>query len=335
MTAERKCASEETDVIVMTTGVAKRWFFEGELTKEKVGAVMIDEVHDASGDVEMMTGSITRMFEKGVAPLVVLVSATLNRKEIEKHFALGEDQHVKVEGRSYPIETTYNPNNIPAPKEEKRAYLDQAADVVMQLCGNKSGARDEENEVSWVPKNTAGDILVFLPGAREIRDVEERVARSLVANDIRGFELCMYYGGLEQGERIRVMEMLQQKSEKRRIIIATNAAETSITFPHVETVVDTGVRRTARYDTHTGTTIQETTTISQDEANQRAGRAGRVAPGACIRLFSEEQFTAFPKHIEPEINRVNLANELLLLRSYGEDPETFPFMRPPAEGRCP
>jgi HrpA-like RNA helicase len=338
MTAERKNVSQETRMVVMTDGIFKRWLLEREATKEKVGAIIIDEVHEQNTNLEVSAGKIKQMLEAGTAPVVVLVSATLNKEEIQAHFGLTEEQYLKVEGRTFPIETAYNPKDLPTATERDRSYLRVVREAIARCIQQEQPDTEDrkdvaDDEYAWVSPDTEGDILVFLPGAREIRDVEDSVAQIIAMSATRkhasNFEVCTYHGSLEPSVRKETLQKLNTESQKRRIILATNAAETSITFPYVRTVIDTGVRRIKRHDTKTGTNINETVEASQDEVNQRAGRAGRVAPGRCIRLFSETQYVNRREHAQPQIELANLSNEILLLYAYGEDPETFPFMHPP------
>ena len=263
MTAEHKRVGQYTDTVVMTDGIFKRHLLEGEMTRSTTGALIVDEVHEQGINTEIALAKIRQMQENGTAPLVIFVSATLNKEEIQKHFDLTDEQYLKVEGRTYPIETHHNLEDLPGRKSERDySYLDVVQRAILECVGRDKGDTEEggtnkahsssiqkDTKLSWVSPEPEGDILVFLPGVREIEDVQTRVESCLYGSSASdSFEVCVYHGSLQPSVREEAVRRLQGKSTKRRVILATNAAETSITFRHVRTVIDTGVRRIQRYD---------------------------------------------------------------------------------------
>ena len=228
---------------------------------------------------------------------MIVTSATIDTDRFARHFAT--DQVIEVTGRTFPVEVRYRP-------------MDDA-DQVQAIVG----------AVEELTGEGPGDVLVFLSGEREIRDA----ADALHADD--ALEVLPLYARLSSAEQHRIFERPRTRS-KRRVVLATNVAETSLTVPGVRYVVDTGVARISRYSKRLKVQRLPIEEVSQASANQRAGRCGRVAPGICIRLYDEDEFVDRPEFTEPEILRTNLASVILQMTNIGlGDVAAFPFLEPP------
>jgi ATP-dependent helicase HrpA len=269
--------------------------------------LIVDEAHERSLNIDFLLGYLKWLLPRRPDLKVVITSATIDTERFSKHF--GDAPVISVSGRSYPVELRY--------REVRRDEEDDETDSVEQDA--ILGAVDE----LW--RDQSGDILVFLSGEREIRETAE----SLRKHHPQGCEVLPLYSRLAQEEQQRVF----RPSGKRRIVLATNVAETSLTVPGIRAVIDTGVARISRYSHRSRLQRLPIEKISQASANQRAGRCGRVGPGICIRLYSEEDYLARPAFTEPEIQRTNLAAVILQMHALKlGDIEAFPFVEPP-DGR--
>jgi len=291
-------AGPETRVLVVTEGLLLRLLLDDPFL-ERVGAVVFDEFHERSLEADLALG-MTRLLQATVRPdlRIIVMSATLAAEAAANY--LGNCPIVVSQGRLFPVDVQYAPRPVHVPWTT--AILG-AVDRLLTL--------------------TAGDLLVFLPGVGEIRQAERALA-PLADRD--GLLVAPLYGDLPPGEQDAAL----LSGARRRIVLATNVAETSVTVEGITGVVDTGLARLNRFDPHVGLDRLELVNISQASAEQRSGRAGRVRPGVCLRLWSEGHHRARAEHTSPEIRRVDLAGAVLQLAALGErDPLQFPWLDPP------
>ena len=289
--------ADRTLVKVMTDGILL-----AELSRDRTlsayDTIVIDEAHERSLTIDFLLGYLKQLLPRRPDLKVVVTSATIDPGRFSRHF---DDAPVlEVSGRTYPVEIRYRPP------------LDDDTD---QLGGILSAV----DELAAEPP---GDVLVFLSGEREIRDTADAL-RGVVDDRT---EVLPLYARLSAAEQHRVFA----PHAGRRIVLATNVAETSLTVPGIRYVVDPGTARISRYSTRTKVQRLPIEAISQASATQRAGRCGRVADGVCIRLYAEEDFAGRPAFTDPEVLRTNLASVLLQMASLGlGDIEDFPFVEPP------
>ncbi|MFJ4123442.1 ATP-dependent RNA helicase HrpA [[Kitasatospora] papulosa] len=265
--------------------------------------IIIDEAHERSLNIDFLLGYLARLLPKRPDLKVVITSATIDPERFAKHF--GEAPIVEVSGRTYPVEVRYRPL-----LEEDTADSDR--DQITAIC----------DAVDELDHEAPGDVLVFLSGEREIRDT----ADALNKRNLRHTEVLPLYARLSHAEQHRVF----QRHTGRRIVLATNVAETSLTVPGIKYVIDPGNARISRYSHRTKVQRLPIERISQASANQRKGRCGRTSDGICIRLYSEDDFLTRPEFTDPEILRTNLASVILQMTAAGlGDIEKFPFIDPP------
>ncbi|MGA2448413.1 MAG: ATP-dependent RNA helicase HrpA [Polyangiaceae bacterium] len=289
--------SEGTYVKFMTDGILLAEI-QGDPLLRQYDTLIIDEAHERSLTIDFLLGWVKRILPKRPDLKVVVSSATLETHRFSEFF--GGAPVLEVEGRMYPVDVLYEP---PPPEAD-------LADAV-------AGAI--ENVTSLDPR---GDILAFLPGEREIRETEA----VLRTKNLRHTVVQALYARLSVDEQKQVFAAVAG----RRVILATNVAETSLTIPGIVYVVDTGLARLSRYDSRSGTTRLQIEGISQASADQRKGRCGRVRDGICIRLYDEPSFAARPAFTDPEIKRTGLAGVILRMKSLGlGDVKEFPFVDPP------
>ena len=289
-----------TLVKVMTDGILLAETQRDRLL-ERYDTLIIDEAHERSLNIDFLLGYLHQLLPKRPDLKVVITSATIDTERFAAHF--GGAPVVEVTGRTYPVEVRYRPFG-----EEPDDDRDQIGALV-----------DALDELSH---EGPGDVLVFLSGEREIHDAADALRRL----DLRHTEIVPLYARLSAAEQHRVFE----PHTGRRIVLATNVAETSLTVPGVRYVVDAGTARISRYSRRLKVQRLPIEPVSQASANQRAGRCGRVAPGVCIRLYGEEDYLARPEFTEPEILRTNLASVILQMAALGlGDVASFPFVEPP------
>ena len=264
--------------------------------------LIIDEAHERSLNIDFILGYLTRLLPRRPDLKLIITSATIDPQRFASHFAGAPV--IEVSGRTYPVEIRYRP---PDPATDQPQAICQAA---AELAGHGPG-----------------DILVFLSGEREIRDAAEALTGEIRRNRrLAGTEILPLYARLSLAEQHRVF----QPHPGRRIVLATNVAETSLTVPGIRYVVDPGTARISRYSTRLKVQRLPIEPISQASAIQRAGRCGRVAEGVCIRLYDEDDFAARPAFTEPEILRTNLASVILQMAALRlGSVEDFPFLDPP------
>ena len=275
--------------------------------------IIIDEAHERSLNIDFLLGYLKRLLPKRPDLKLIITSATIDVDRFAKHF---DAPVVEVSGRTYPVEIRYRPlMELPEQDEEGEAVVRDQTEAIV----------DAVKELS---AEGPGDILVFLPGEREIRDTADALA-DLDKLDRGGrLEILPLYSRLSAADQHRVFS--SHGSTTRRVVLATNVAETSLTVPGIRYVVDTGVARISRYSVRTKVQRLPIEPISQASANQRSGRCGRVEAGIAIRLYSEEDFEGRPEFTDPEILRTNLASVILQMASLGlGDMARFPFVEPP------
>ncbi|MFE2065709.1 ATP-dependent RNA helicase HrpA [Streptomyces sp. NPDC059467] len=265
--------------------------------------IIIDEAHERSLNIDFLLGYLAQLLPKRPDLKVVITSATIDPERFSRHF--GDAPIVEVSGRTYPVEVRYRPLLEEDSEDADRDQITAICDAVEELQGEGRG-----------------DILVFLSGEREIRDT----ADALEKRKYRFTEVLPLYARLSHAEQHRVF----QPHTGRRIVLATNVAETSLTVPGIKYVIDPGFARISRYSHRTKVQRLPIEPISQASANQRKGRCGRTSDGICIRLYDEEDFLGRPEFTDAEILRTNLASVILQMTAAGlGEIEKFPFIDPP------
>ena len=288
---------EDTLVKLMTDGILL-----AEITRDRMlsayDTIILDEAHERSLNIDFLLGYLKQLLPKRPDLKLIITSATIDPGRFAAHF--GDAPIVEVSGRSFPVEARYRP------------YLDEDSDQVTAIVAAVDELSDEG----------PGDVLVFLSGEREIRDTADALRAAVPA----GTEVLPLFARLSAAEQHRVFA----PHPGRRIVLATNVAETSLTVPGIRYVVDPGTARISRYSQRTKVQRLPIERISQASATQRAGRCGRVAPGVCIRLYEEEDLLGRPEFTDPEILRTNLASVILQMTALGlGDVAAFPFVDPP------
>ncbi|GAA1465622.1 ATP-dependent RNA helicase HrpA [Microbacterium thalassium] len=314
--------SEDTRVALMTDGILLNEIHRDRLLR-RYDTIIVDEAHERSLNVDFLIGYLRRILPKRPDLKVIITSATIDPESFAKHFALpgrrgGEPEPapiIEVSGRTYPVEIRYRP---PAGVEGTADAADSGDDVDALLAALRE-----------LDREPAGDVLVFLPGEAEIRDAMDAV-RGMYAKDAAPTEVLPLYGRLSAAEQHRVFERSRVAGVRRRVILATNVAETSLTVPGIRYVVDAGTARISRWSARSKIQRLPIEAISQASAQQRSGRAGRTAPGIAIRLYAEDDFTTRDEFTEPEILRTSLASVILQMLALGfGDISAFPFLTPP------
>jgi ATP-dependent helicase HrpA len=317
-------SSDSTLVKVMTDGILLAQIQRDPMLR-MYDTLIIDEAHERSLNIDFILGYLTRLLPQRPDLKLVITSATIDSDRFARHFgAPPSDEHpdgvpapvVEVSGRTYPVEIRYQPlSPDDGPDRDVVTGITEAVDELMA--------------------EGPGDVLVFLSGEREIRDAEDALRGSLGprVSDPRhalGVDVVPLYARLSAAEQRRVFE----PHTRRRVILATNVAETSLTVPGVRYVVDPGTARISRFSKATKVQRLPIEPVSQASANQRSGRSGRVAPGVAIRLYSQEDFESRPEYTEPEILRTSLASVILQMIAVGvvtspDEVVDFPFVDPP------
>ena len=316
---------EDTRVALMTDGILLNEIHRDRLLR-RYDTIIVDEAHERSLNVDFLLGYLTQVLPRRPDLRVIVTSATIDPESFAKHFsdAAGHPAPIiEVSGRTYPVEIRYRgPGETLAAEQggsgTKRAGDDEGDEV----DGITAALRELDHEAP-------GDVLVFLPGEAEIRDATDAV-RGMYVKDAAPTEVLPLYGRLSAAEQHRVFERSTVAGVRRRVILATNVAETSLTVPGIRYVIDTGTARISRYSARTKIQQLPIEAISQASAQQRSGRAGRTSPGIAIRLYSEEDFERRPEFTEPEILRTSLASVILQMLSLGfGDIASFPFLTKP------
>lgn len=311
-------AGANTKVKVMTDGILLN-AIQRHRNLEPYDTIIIDEAHERSLNIDFLLGYLKQLLPKRPDLKVIVTSATIDPESFSRHF--NDAPIIEVSGRTFPIAIRYLETNREAgddadPDEETTAsdYLDAMVSALEDL-------KDEPD----------GDTLVFLSGESEIRDAQDVIEGRITSGSLgKGIEVLPLYGRLSTAEQHRVFEASKVAGLRRRIILATNVAETSLTIPNIKYVIDAGTARISRYSPRAKVQRLPIEAISQASANQRAGRAGRTSPGVVIRLYSEEDYLARPEFTDPEILRTNLASVILQSAQLGlGDITAFPFLQAP------
>jgi ATP-dependent helicase HrpA len=305
--------SRDASVKLMTDGILLAETQTDPLLKA-YDTIIIDEAHERSLNIDFLLGYLRQILPRRPDLKVIVTSATIDAQRFADHFASrqGPAPVIMVSGRMFPVEQRYRPY------EESRDY------------GLNNAIADAVDEL-WVNPHNGGDILVFLPGEREIREAADHLRGHLSHQPImRNAEVLPLFARLSQAEQDRIFD----SHTGRRIVLATNVAETSLTVPGIRYVIDAGTARMKRYSFRSKVEQLLVEPISQSSANQRAGRCGRVADGICIRLYDQKDFDGRPRFTEPEILRSSLAGVILRMKSLHLGVvEDFPFLEAP-QGRA-
>ncbi|MDQ6963108.1 MAG: ATP-dependent RNA helicase HrpA [Mariprofundaceae bacterium] len=270
---------------------------------EQYDTIIIDEAHERSLNIDFLLGYLKQLLPRRPDLKVIVTSATINTEAFSRFF--DDAPVIEVSGRNYPVDILYHPLHGDE-NEQERELSHAIVDAV-----------DETGRI-----NPLGDVLVFLPGEREIREALNALQR----HDMKATEVVPLFSRLSPAEQDKVF----QSHTGRRIVLATNVAETSLTVPGIKFVVDSGLARISRYSAKTKVQRLPIEAISQASANQRSGRCGRISAGICIRLYDKDSFAQRSEHTDPEIRRTNLASVILQMTNLGlGDVSAFPFMNPP------
>jgi ATP-dependent helicase HrpA len=308
----------KTKIKVMTDGILLN-AMQRNRKLEQYDTIIIDEAHERSLNIDFLLGYIKQLLPKRPDLKVIITSATIDPESFSKHF--NDAPIIEVSGRTFPIEVRYRPIN----QDEEDNPDPDASTTARDYIDGILSALDE------LVLEEKGDVLVFLSGESEIRDAQEAIQGRITAGSLgTGVEVLPLYGRLSSAEQHRVFETSKVAGLKRRIILATNVAETSLTIPNIKYVIDAGTARISRYSPAAKVQRLPIEAISKASANQRAGRAGRTSPGVVIRLYSELEYEAKSEFTDPEILRTNLASVILQAAQLGLGEITkFPFLQAP------
>ncbi|MFZ5763106.1 MAG: ATP-dependent RNA helicase HrpA [Thermodesulfobacteriota bacterium] len=304
--------SRNTRIKFMTDGIL---LAEAQQDRElrAYDTIIVDEAHERSLNIDFLLGLLRQILARRPELKLIITSATIDTEKFARAF--GNAPVIDVAGRAYPVEVRYQPVDHEREEEGEETYVDRSVAAVLAL-------RREDRQ---------GDILIFMPTERDIRETVEALEISIGEQQRRhgGGEATVLplFGRLSPGEQTRVF----QPARGQKIVVATNVAETSITVPGIRYVIDTGLARIATYNPRARTHKLPVVPVSRASCDQRKGRCGRVGPGICIRLYSEEEYQQRPEFTPPEIVRTNLAEVILrMLSLHLGDPASFPFVDPPS-----
>ncbi|MEH6582525.1 MAG: ATP-dependent RNA helicase HrpA [Halioglobus sp.] len=293
--------SENTSIKLMTDGILLAEIQRDRLLRQ-YDTIIIDEAHERSLNIDFLLGYLKRLLPQRPDLKLIITSATIDVDSFSKHFS--DAPVIEVSGRTFPVETHY----LDPAEGGDLGQREQIAELVDDIDLGRYGKR--------------GDILVFLSGERDIRELAKLLRRRT------DLDVLPLYARLSQAEQNRVFDLSKRRAT--RVVLATNVAETSLTVPGIRYVIDPGEARISRYSFRTKVQRLPIEPVSQASANQRQGRCGRIESGVCIRLYSEEDFLSRPEFTDPEIKRTNLAAVILqMLRLDLGDVEKFPFINPP------
>ncbi|WP_412163147.1 ATP-dependent RNA helicase HrpA [Curtobacterium flaccumfaciens] len=315
--------SSETRVKLMTDGILlNEIHFDRDL--KRYDTIIIDEAHERSLTIDFLLGYLKRLLPRRPDLKLIITSATIDPESFSKHF--DDAPIIEVSGRTYPVEIRYRP----LVAEDQDDDADDESDSRTGDSGNAADDRDTlqgiTDALDELAQEDPGDVLVFLSGENEIRDAQDAIE----GKRYPGTEVLPLYGRLSAADQHRVFERRHTPGIRRRVVLATNVAETSLTVPGIKYVIDTGTARISRYSPRAKVQRLPIEAISQASASQRSGRAGRTSAGIAIRLYSEDDFGRRPEYTDPEILRTNLAAVILQMISLGfGDIESFPFLQPP------
>ena len=290
--------SQDTLVRLVTDGLLLAETRRDPLLR-RYDTVIVDEAHERSLNIDFLLGCLHRILPRRPDLKLIITSATIDPERFSAHF--DGAPIIEVSGRTYPVEVRY------CPPHEDEELLDALADTVDSLLAERDG-----------------DVLAFFSGEREIRDAAELLTGRLGPS----VEILPLYSRLAAADQQKVFS--SNRTHKRRVVLATNVAETSLTVPGIRCVVDTGIARISRYSARLKVQRLPVEPISRASADQRKGRCGRLADGICVRLYSEDDFNARPEFTDPEVVRTNLASVILWMAALGlGEIEAFPFLEPP------
>ncbi|HAB54939.1 MAG TPA: ATP-dependent RNA helicase HrpA, partial [Cellvibrionales bacterium] len=330
---------DSTRIKVMTDGILLAAIANDRYLRD-YDTLIIDEAHERSLNIDFLLGYLKTLLPKRPDLKLIVTSATIDVDRFAQHFSGAPV--IEIAGRSFPVEIEYLEEHAEFTAEADGGEANKASNK--SLNDNASSDRIDSaadvnarvrNALAQIDQNDSvgkqggpRDVLVFLPGEREIRDLSQFLKR-----DESQFEILPLYARLSQKEQQRIFTVNRQASMRRRVILATNVAETSVTVPGIGYVIDSGIARISRYSARSKLQRLPLEAISQASANQRAGRCGRLAPGVCYRLYTEDDFKARPEFTEPELLRTNLAAVVLQMKGLDiGDIAQFPFMEQP-DGR--
>ncbi len=295
----------DTAIKVMTDGILLNEIQDDPLLKG-YDAIIIDEAHERSLNIDFILGCLRQLADQRKDLRIVITSATIDTESFSKAF--DGAPIIEVSGRTYPVDTYYRPIEEMLEDAGDLTFIEAAAEQVNEIIHN----------------NREGDILVFLPGERDINELR----RKLEDSRARSCDILPLYGRMANADQQRIFN----PQGRRRIILSTNIAETSLTVPGIRYVVDTGLARISRYSATSRTLRLPIEPIAQSSADQRKGRCGRVSNGVCYRLYSEQDFLGRPRFTTPEIHRSNLASVILRMLAFRlGDIRSFPFIDPPSD----
>ncbi|MCG7596746.1 ATP-dependent RNA helicase HrpA [Mycobacterium sp. PSTR-4-N] len=314
-------ASDRTLVKLMTDGILLA-DIQRDRRLLRYDTLIIDEAHERSLNIDFLLGYLRQLLPRRPDLKVIVTSATIEPERFAQHFATDglPAPILEVSGRTYPVEIRYRPLEVPVVIDDEDPDDPDHEVVRTEVRDPTEAIVDAVAELASEPP---GDVLVFLSGEREIRDTAEALRADLGERA----EILPLYARLPTAEQQKVFT---PSRARRRVVLATNVAETSLTVPGIRYVVDPGTARISRYSRRTKVQRLPIEPISQASAAQRAGRSGRTAPGVCIRLYSEQDFESRPRYTDPEILRTNLAAVILQMAALGfGDIEGFGFLDPP------
>ncbi|WP_066042520.1 ATP-dependent RNA helicase HrpA [Herbiconiux solani] len=349
-------ASAATRIKLMTDGILLNEMNHDRMLS-RYDTIIIDEAHERSLNIDFLLGYLKQLLPKRPDLKVIITSATIDPESFARHFARPDGTPapiVEVSGRTFPVEVRYRPLAPEAPSDDPDDEDDEdgageAAEPTRRGTARRGGAprdggtRDASDRepkdlfeaigdaLDELAREKAGDVLVFLSGENEIRDAEESLRGRLASSGAAATtELLPLYGRLSAADQHRVFQPSSTPGIRRRVILSTNVAETSLTVPGIKYVIDAGTARISRYSVRSKVQRLPIEPISQASANQRSGRSGRTSDGIAIRLYSEEDYDRRPEFTDPEILRTNLAAVILQMISLGlGDIAAFPFLQPP------
>ena len=297
-------SSSRTYIKLMTDGILLAET-QGDPDLSEYNAIILDEAHERSLNIDFLLGHLKGLLARRKDLKLIVTSATIDTQAFSRHF--DNAPIIEVTGRMYPVEVRYQPLDAASGEQGETSYVEAAVQAAERI----------------LYEGDLGDVLIFMPGERDIREAGDQLEGRFSSEA----EIIPLFGRLSAGDQERVFA----PSSRRKIVIATNIAETSLTIPGIRYVIDAGLARISRYSPRARIKRLPIEPVSQSSANQRKGRAGRVQAGLCIRLYSEEDFNARPPFTQPEIQRANLAEVILRMKAFHlGDIETFPFVQPPA-----
>jgi ATP-dependent helicase HrpA len=320
-------AGPETMVKVMTDGILLN-ALQRDRTLKQYDTIIIDEAHERSLNIDFLLGYLKQILPQRPDLKLIITSATIDPGAFSRHF--DNAPMIEVSGRTFPIEIRYRP--IVADKTAGDDMDDESG-------GGKPVAEPTAGDyidgivsaLKELEREAPGDVLVFLSGESEIKDAQEAIEGGIIAGQLqKGTEVLPLYGRLSAADQHRVFEPSKMVGVRRRVILSTNVAETSLTVPGIRYVIDAGTARISRYSPRAKVQRLPIEPISQASANQRSGRCGRTSEGIAMRLYSEDDFNKRPEFTDPEILRTNLASVILQAASLGlGDITAFPFLQKP------